>query len=369
MYYGTNIYYNDERNLNLVKIKEEIKQYKNLKISSNKRIDFIKREKPKISLIITVYNQENFLRYCYASIQKQKLKDIEIIFIDDASEDNSSKIIHELMEKDKRIIYIKNKFNKRAFYSRNRGVLFSNGEYILIVDPDDLLLNNILNKAYEIAKYSNLDILQYYTLRGSYSKNKIWLKNKYKSGILYNEEVKDVFFYSVSRTLWDKLIKKEVFIKGIEFMKEEFHKIRYFLHNDDVIFWGIINSANSYGFLEEIGYFYNYENPDSTIHHYFDSQYMNDIFYSLFTTLKYYYVQSKENYIEKNFVGYKFFYEKVYNLYQNKTDNLTRDFDFIIEVLDMYINCPFFNETQKYNITNFKNIIIKRKIQSKIKSG
>ena len=353
----------------MLKIKEEIKQYKNLKISSNKRIDFIKREKPKISLIITVYNQENFLRYCYASIQKQKLKDIEIIFIDDASEDNSSKIIHELMEKDKRIIYIKNKFNKRAFYSRNRGVLFSNGEYILIVDPDDLLLNNILYKAYEIAKYSNLDILQYYTLRGSYSKNKIWLKNKYKSGILYNEEVKDVFFYSVSRTLWDKLIKKEVFIKGIEFMKEEFHKIRYFLHNDDVIFWGIISSANSYGFLEEIGYFYNYDNPDSTIHHYFDSQYMNDIFYSLFVTLKYYYVQSKENYIEKNFVGYKFFYEKVYNLYQNKTDNLTRDFDFIIEVLDMYINCPFFNETQKYNITNFKNIIIKRKIQSKIKSG
>ena len=154
----------------MLKIKEEIKQYKNLKISSNKRIDFIKREKPKISLIITVYNQENFLRYCYASIQKQKLKDIEIIFIDDASEDNSSKIIHELMEKDKRIIYIKNKFNKRAFYSRNRGVLFSNGEYILIVDPDDLLLNNILYKAYEIAKYSNLDILQYYTLRGSYSK-------------------------------------------------------------------------------------------------------------------------------------------------------------------------------------------------------
>ena len=218
MYYGTNIYYNDERNLNLVKIKEEIKQYKNLKISSNKRIDFIKREKPKISLIITVYNQENFLRYCYASIQKQKLKDIEIIFIDDASEDNSSKIIHELMEKDKRIIYIKNKFNKRAFYSRNRGVLFSNGEYILIVDPDDLLLNNILNKAYEIAKYSNLDILQYYTLRGSYSKNKIWLKNKYKSGILYNEEVKDVFFYSVSRTLWDKLIN-DIYILFILYNK------------------------------------------------------------------------------------------------------------------------------------------------------
>ena len=98
--------------------KEKEKKYNNnnnnqkklekyLKISSNKRIDFIKREKPKISLIITVYNQENFLRYCYASIQKQKLKDIEIIFIDDASEDNSSKIIHELMKKLGQIMKIK----------------------------------------------------------------------------------------------------------------------------------------------------------------------------------------------------------------------------------------------------------------------
>ena len=167
------IYYKKERNLNIFAIKKKIKHYKNFfKISFNKQEDFIKREKPKISLIITVYNQENFLRYCYASIQEQKLKDIEIIFIDDASKDNSSKIIQDLMKKDKRIIYLKNKLNKRAFYSRNRGVLFSNGEYILIVDPDDLLLNNILYKAYEMAKYYNLDILQYYALRGSYLKKK-----------------------------------------------------------------------------------------------------------------------------------------------------------------------------------------------------
>ena len=62
------------------------------------------------------------------------MKDIEIIFIDDASEDNSAKIIHNLMEKDK------------------RKILFSKGKYILIVDPDDLLLNNILIKAFETAK-------------------------------------------------------------------------------------------------------------------------------------------------------------------------------------------------------------------------
>ena len=358
------LYYKEEFDLNISLIKRDIRNHKTSAISFDKQENFIESLNPKISLIITVYNQGHFLNYCYSYILKQELKDIEIIFIDDASEDNSSKIIHKLMMKDKRIIYIKNKSNKRALYSRNRGVLFSRGEYILIVDPDDLLLNNILIKAYLIAKYYNLDILQYYVLRGSYSKNKIWKKNKYRSGILYNERVKEVFFYSVSRTLWDKLIKREVFIKGIEFMNNEYHKVRYFLHNDDTAFWGIISSAKSYGFLEQIGYFYNYENPDSTVHHYFDTNYMNDIFHSLFTTLKYYYIQTKDNYEEKNFVGYKFFNEKIIKYYYNQTDSLTKGFDFIIEVLNMYLNCSYFDEPQKYNLTVFKDLIIKRKMKS-----
>lgn len=271
------------------------------------------------------------------------------------------------MKKDKRIIYIKNKFNKNAFYSRNKGVLFSKGEYILIIDPDDLLLNNILIKSYETIRYYNLDILQYYVFRGSYEKNMIWYWNKYKSGILYSRNVKNIFFYSVSRTLWDKLIKREVFIKGIEFMKKEFKNEIYFVHSDDTIFWGIINSAKSFGFIEQIGYFYNYENPDSTVHRYFDSNYVNIVFHSLFATLKYYYFQTEENEIEKNFVGYKFFEEKVLKPYKNRTDNLSKGFDYIIDVLNIYLNSTYFNDTQKIDLTEFKDLIIKRKNTKKTK--
>ena len=310
---GGKIYYKQEKDLNYNETRNEIKFYKDLDfpLEGNKYFEYI--ENPKISLIITVYNQQDFLKYIYHSIQEQELKDIEIIFIDDASTDKSSKIIKSLMKYDKRITYIKNKYNKNAFYSRNKGVLFSKGEYVLVIDPDDLLLNNILLKAYEIVKYYNLDILQYYVIRGSYKKNKIWRKNKYKSGLLYNKEVKNVFFYSVTRTLWDKLIKREIFIKGINFMKKEFQKEKYYVHSDDTIFCGIINIAKSYGFLEQIGYFYNYDNPNSTIHHYFDPSLMNIIFRSLFATLKYYYVQTEENQIEKNMVGYKFFMKKFIN--------------------------------------------------------
>ena len=355
------IYYRNERKLDLNKIKKQIQNYKKFKILFDNQHDFIKREKPKISLIMTIYNQAHFLNYIYSSIQQQIMKEIEIIIIDDASTDNSSKIINSFMKIDKRIIYLKNKINKGAFYSRNEGVMLSKGEYILIIDPDDLLLNNILVKAYENAKYYDLDILQYYVIRGSYQVNKIWLKNKYKSGILYSKQVKEVFFYSVSRTLWDKLIKRDTFIKGIFFMKQEFNKERYFIHSDDTIFWGIISSANSYGFLEQIGYFYNFENPNSLIHHYFDPEFINIIFHSLFSTLKYYYIQTEDNEIEKNYVGYKFFIEKVYYFYSNKIGYLTRGFDYVIDVLNMYINCSFFNLTQKIILNNFRNLIIKRK--------
>ena len=122
------------------KLRIEIKNYKYSKINIKGKKDYIKKRNPKVSLIITIYNQENFLKYAYLYIQKQKLEDIEIIFIDDASTDMSSKIIQSLMKNDKRIIYIKNKRNKGAFYSRNEGILLSKGKYILIHDPDDLLL-------------------------------------------------------------------------------------------------------------------------------------------------------------------------------------------------------------------------------------
>ena len=139
----------------------EIKKYSliNSSITFDEKDNYYKRQKPKISIIITLYNQINFIYKIYFSIINQALKDIEIIFVDDASTDNCSFIINELMENDKRIIYIKNIINKGQFYSRNKGVLTSKGEYVLIIDPDDLLLNNILLKAYETAKIYNLEVV------------------------------------------------------------------------------------------------------------------------------------------------------------------------------------------------------------------
>ena len=155
------LYWNNQKSLNIDNVLNEIKLF-TPQISFERKTDFDKRKNPKISLVITLYNHEKNIKSLYASIQKQKLKDLEIIFVDDYSEDNTSSLITELMNIDKRIVYLKNDKNKGAFYSRNRGIISSKGEYLICLDADDLLLNNILIKAFETAKLYNLDIKYQY---------------------------------------------------------------------------------------------------------------------------------------------------------------------------------------------------------------
>jgi glycosyltransferase involved in cell wall biosynthesis len=247
------IFWKNQIDFGLEKSIEEVRNSESLKISFDNIHDFYKRENPKISIIITVYNQGYYIEELYAHIQLQEFKDLEIIFVDDASTDNSSLIIKQLMNRDKRIIYLKNEINKRQYYSITKGILKSKGEYILSIDADDFLLNNILVKAYETAKYYDLDIVQYYML----VKMEVW-QVKYKSGIMCNnKDIRNIYYYGITRNLPDKLIKRDIYISSINFMKKDFYYQDYHMHTDDTFFFGIIHFANSYGFLEQIGYYYN----------------------------------------------------------------------------------------------------------------
>ena len=97
---------NESTNYN--KIQEEIIKFRSnhFTITFENKEEFYERENPKISVIITIYNQKKFIKKIYTCIQNQSIKDIEIIFVDDASIDGSNRIINLLMKRDKRIIYI-----------------------------------------------------------------------------------------------------------------------------------------------------------------------------------------------------------------------------------------------------------------------
>ena len=310
-------------------------------------------EKPKISLVITLYNQKGFILKIYSCILNQSLKDIEIIFIDDGSIDNPFIIIEKLMLEDKRIIFLKNKKNRGQFYSRNRGVLYCRGEYVIIIDPDDLLLNDILIKAYNLAKKFNLDIVQFYHLMGDYKKNIPIIINK-KHGLIYGNQTKKLFFDYGTRYLWDKLVRRSIFRKSIYFMKEKYRKERFIIHNDETVCFGIFKSANSYGQVEEVGYLYNRENINSTTKKNFLPENINGRFHSLFATMDYYYEQSENNVYEKTKGGFRFFEYRIVRQYNNTIEFLTKGFYYINNVLLKYIKSPFFNSTQKKSLQSFQ---------------
>lgn len=101
---------------------------------------------PTISVIMAVYNSENYLSKAINSILSQTYKDFELIIVDDASIDNSSRIINRFEKVDSRIIVIHNKKNLGIGKSRNIGMDKASGEYIAVMDSDDVSLDNRLQK-------------------------------------------------------------------------------------------------------------------------------------------------------------------------------------------------------------------------------
>lgn len=111
----------------------------------------------KVSVIIPVYNNEQYLKECLDSIVNQTLSDIEIICVNDGSEDNSLQIIEEYKQKDNRIILI-NQDNMGQSSARNNGLKIATGEYIGFVDSDDYIDKDYYEKLYNSAKQNNSDM-------------------------------------------------------------------------------------------------------------------------------------------------------------------------------------------------------------------
>ena len=352
---STELLWNKER-FNLTNIKNEIEiyqNYQNISISSFNLQYFGESIKPKVSIIVPIFNQEKNLKSFYMSIYNQSLKDIEIIFINDASTDNSRQIIEEFMKKDKRIVLMRNDSTERTYFLKTKGIFKSRGEYVLFVSPDDLLLNDILKKAYETAKINDLDIVQYYLIIGNHKNNRLWKSIKCKSGIIHYPKTKDYFYNCRCPNIFDKLIRRKTFIKSMKYFLREFNDDKFDYSDDDLTFYGLSKVAESYGFLEEPGYFYNTKDPWTITNKEYRNKDIDKIFSKQFVIMRYLLNQADSNRQDKLW-GYKLFYNRVYK-FRNKLIFLKKHFEFINKVLDMYLNCIFFNKEEKEKLMKFKN--------------
>ena len=112
--------------------------------------------RPKVSVVIPVYNTAKYLPECVESVRTQTLRDIEIILVDDESPDNAPQICDEYASIDERIKVIHKK-NGGLGFARNSGLDVATGEYVSFVDSDDFIDTDMMQTLYETAKKHDAD--------------------------------------------------------------------------------------------------------------------------------------------------------------------------------------------------------------------
>lgn len=165
----------------------------------------------KVSVIIPVYNSENYIYDCLRSIIYQSLKEIEIIVIDDGSRDLSRSIITEFSKYDSRIRFIRQEYTGRSAV-RNKGLEIANGEYISFVNSKDRVSLDYFERLYEAAIKNHADVC--------FANAKTVHKYYEKSSITYKKEViGETLEHKVKianiiekYNIWNKLYKKELII-------------------------------------------------------------------------------------------------------------------------------------------------------------
>ena len=200
--------------------------------------------KTKVSIIVPVYNVEQYLEKCLESLVNQTLKEIEIILINDGSPDNSEEIIKKYLKKYKdKIVYIK-KENEGQGEARNQALKIAKGEYVTFVDSDDYVNTQMLEILYKKIKEENADIVAT-TKHIELIDNQEIIKN-YN---MFNEEEHKNYILNNSGPC-GKLIKTEIITKNNLY----FPKLRAYEDISIVPLWGIY--ANKIVFIDEPFYYY-----------------------------------------------------------------------------------------------------------------
>lgn len=170
---------------------------------------------PLVSIIVPVYNAENFLVRCVGSVLNQEYTNFELILVDDGSKDNSGAICDSLAERDDRVCVI-HKENTGVSDSRNRAIEQAKGKYLQFLDSDDWLTPEATKLFVRSAESSGCDmvIADFYRVSGDNLSHKGDIE---KEGLLTRQEFAALmmenpadFYYGV---LWNKLFKRELIEK------------------------------------------------------------------------------------------------------------------------------------------------------------
>jgi glycosyltransferase involved in cell wall biosynthesis len=217
----------------------------------------------KVSIIIPVYNSEQFLNKCLHSVVSQTAENFEIIIVNDGSTDGSQKIIEDYAKKFLYITVI-NQENSGQAIARNRALQIAKGEYCAFVDSDDYIETKMVETLYNEAVSRKADIVicnwNEVDVNGRCLKHKEY--EEYHKKMLTKEEVVEEFLMNKRQLIegfsWNKLIKRSLFDE---------YKILYpnMKYEDIPTIFKVLMKANTFVYVND--HLYNYVQHDkSTVH-------------------------------------------------------------------------------------------------------
>lgn len=233
--------------------------------------------KPKVSIIVPVYNVENYLNYCVDSLLRQTFNDFEILLIDDGSKDNSGKLCDEIKEKDTRIS-VYHKQNGGLSDARNFGIVHAKGDFLLFIDSDDALHPDFCKVLIELQQKYTADVVSTkMTLFSDYGRISEFNKKNFKPNekIYYDNEILKQYFNPtdgarcIYHGLCMKLYKRELF-NNLRFEKGRLHEDLYITHK-------LLNISSCFVFVDLPYYYYYQKNMNSICKNYKPKNFNDEI--------------------------------------------------------------------------------------------
>lgn len=214
-----------------------------------------------ISIIIPVYNREKYIGTCLKSLIQPHMEGIEIIVVDDGSNDKTSDICNKF-SKDYSFVRVIRQFNSGVAAARNTGIAAAKGKWIAWVDSDDRVSSNYIETLQLLKNYLEYDVIifKYETF---YDNSKLDnLKNSNSVDIRINHISKEKCFNSLNNIkignfLWNKLFKRELY-ENISFPRGK-------VYEDIATTYKLLSRANSIGISKNIIYYYR-QHPESIVH-------------------------------------------------------------------------------------------------------
>ena len=214
--------------------------------------------KPKVTVIIPVYNVEDCLERCLNSLCRQTMPDIELVMVDDASTDRCGEICETYAAKDNRFKVFHHTENRGLSAARNLGIKHASGEYLMFVDSDDWVHPDFCKNAYECATKYKVEIVMFnYKKIGDESVPESKFLQHFKSfssGIQKSQKAMDMILADGGNAAWNKIYKRNLF--------DDISYPEGFLYEDTGATYRLVHKASGFYYLDKVLY-YQYIRPGS----------------------------------------------------------------------------------------------------------